>query len=47
MINDKGQGKLTRVSELVVCIRGGVGQVVAENTSLVGRGEAYYIYTPK
>lgn len=48
MLNNKGQGKLTKVSELVVGIRGGVGQVVAENTSLVAAvGTAYYIYDIK
>lgn len=48
MMNEKGQGKLVNASELVVGVRGGVGQVVAENTTVISeKGEAYFIFDGK
>lgn len=48
MINNSGQAKLVDTQELVVGIRGGVGQVVADgSTAISTAGEAYIIYDTK
>lgn len=45
MLNDKGQGKVTKADEFIYAAKGSNGQVIAEGTNLVGaRKDNYFIY---